>query len=131
MEITAHLRNYRQAPRKVRLITDIIRGKSVAEALLQLDVTIKRASSPVRKLLLSAVANAKHNHQKSNELLFIKSIVVNEGPVLKRMRPRARGSGAPIHKHTSHVSLVLGEQEPKEARSTKYEARNKSKKENV
>ncbi|OHB25025.1 MAG: 50S ribosomal protein L22 [Parcubacteria group bacterium RIFOXYD2_FULL_52_8] len=114
-EVTAHLRSYRQAPRKVRLVADLVRGKSVAAALVTLDTVVKRVSAPMKKLLMSAVANAEHNHKLERNTLFIKEITVDQGQILKRSMPRARGVPFPIHKHTSHISLVLGEKASKAA----------------
>ncbi len=104
----AVLRNYRQSPRKVRLIADLVRGKEVVRAIPILNAVSKRAALPVRKLIDSAVANAKGQGVAATDLT-IKEIRVDEGPTLKRIMPRARGSAAPIRKRTSHVSVVLGE----------------------
>jgi large subunit ribosomal protein L22 len=105
--ITARLRHLRISPRKVRLVTDLIRGLSVEEAEKQLKFLTKRATRPVLKLLNSAAANAQSNNQLAKEDLYIDKIVVEEGPVLKRWRPRAMGRSAPIRKKTSHIALVL------------------------
>ena len=102
------LKNYRQSPRKVRLVADLVRGKNVADALVQLDFLPKRASDPMKKLLNSAIANALNlGTQKEN--LFVKEIRVDKGIVMKRMMPAAMGSGHRINKRTSHISIVLGE----------------------
>ncbi len=111
--IKASLSNYRQSPRKVRLVADLIRGKNVNEALVELDFLAKRAGEPIKKLILSAVANAKG---ANTENLFVESIRVDKGIVLKRMMPRARGSGFPIKKRSSHVEVVLIEKMPKESK---------------
>ncbi len=104
----AFLKNYRQSPRKVRLVVELIKGKSVAEALAQLDFLAKRAGLPIKKLLLSAVANAKQNGiEKEN--LFIKELRVDKGIVMKRMMPAAMGTGHRINKRTSHINLLLAE----------------------
>lgn len=103
----AFLKNYRQSPRKVRLIADLIRGKKVSRAITLLSNADKRASGSVRKLIESAVANAKNASGSEKENLIIKNIQVNEGFVFKRYRPRARGRSAPIRKKTSNVSVVL------------------------
>lgn len=103
----AVLKNYRQSPRKVRLLADLVRGKKVVKALEVLSFTNKRAAEPVVKLLNSAVANAKQ-HGADVEKLFIKSIAVDKGIVLKRFMPRARGSAAQILKRASHISVELG-----------------------
>jgi large subunit ribosomal protein L22 len=103
----AVLKNYRQSPRKVRLLADLVRGKKVGKALEVLSFTNKRAAEPVVKLINSAVANAKQ-HGADVEKLFVKSIAVDKGIVLKRFMPRARGSAAQILKRASHISVELG-----------------------
>jgi large subunit ribosomal protein L22 len=104
----ASLNNYRHAPRKVRLVTDLVKGKSVIQAEAMLNHLVKKASLPIKKLLNSAVANAG-NTPKEN--LYVKSITVDKGVVLKRWMPRAMGRAFPIHKHTSHVAIELGTRE--------------------
>lgn len=113
MKIVAELNYLRMAPRKVRVVADAIRGKRVPEAERALHFIARRAARPLAKLLKSAVANAKRNFRVSGEdLLAVSEVTVNEGPVLKRRRPRAFGRAFPIAKRTSHVRLVL---EAKEA----------------
>lgn len=107
MEIKANLNYLRISPRKVRLVADLVRGKSVAQADAILRFLKKRASLPLRKLLKSAIANAKHNFNSEKENLTIKSIRVDQGPTLKRFMPRARGMAAGIKKRSSHISLIL------------------------
>jgi large subunit ribosomal protein L22 len=102
----AKLSQYRQSPRKVRLVTDLIKGKSIEVATAELSYLPKRAADPVLKLLRSAVANAGNSGAKTDGL-YIKNITVDKGVVLKRMMPRAHGRGFPIHKHTSHISIEL------------------------
>lgn len=114
----AFLKNYRQSPRKVALVSELIKGKRVAEALYMLESLPKRASLPVRKLLLSAISNAK-NLGVNEENLFVQNITVDKGIVLKRMMPRARGSASRINKRTSHVTLTLSEKS--NAKMTKSE----------
>lgn len=104
----ALLKNYRQSPRKVRLIADLVRGKKVTDALATLKFVDKRASGPFAKVIESAVANAK-SQGKNVENLFIKSVAVDKGTVLKRFMPRARGSASRINKRNSHISVELGE----------------------
>lgn len=104
----AILKNYRQSPRKVRLIADLVRGKKVGDALTTLQFVDKRASDPFAKVIKSAVANAV-DHGKSTELLFIKEVQVNKAATLKRSMPRARGSASRINKRNSHISVELGE----------------------
>jgi len=104
----AFLKNYRQSPRKVRLVTDLIKGKRIAEALVLLDNLPKRASLPIKKLLTSAISNAKNAGMKE-ENLFIENVTVNKGIVLKRTIPRAHGSASRINKRTSHVLFNINE----------------------
>lgn len=104
----AYLKNYRQSPRKVRLVAGLVKGRSVEQAIPMLDFLAKRAGFPIKKLLLSAVANAgQMGVEKEN--LFIKELRVDKGVVMKRMMPAAMGTGHRINKRTSHVTLVLGE----------------------
>ena len=105
----AFLKNYRQAPRKVRLVASLIKGKNVAEATAELDFLTKRAGLPLKKLLLSAVSNAKQMGVEM-ENLFIKELRVDKGITMKRMMPAAMGSGHRINKRTSHLTLILAEQ---------------------
>ncbi|MDP2789381.1 MAG: 50S ribosomal protein L22 [bacterium] len=104
----AFLKNYRQSPRKVRLVAGLVKGKGVVEAVANLDFLAKRAGFPIKKLLLSAVANAKQTG-KDMENLFIKELRVDKGIVMKRMMPAAMGSAHRINKRTSHITLVLAE----------------------
>ena len=104
----AFLKNYRQAPRKVRLVASLIKEKSVAEATAELDFLTKRAGLPLKKLLLSAVSNAKQMGVEM-ENLFIKELRVDKGITMKRMMPAAMGSGHRINKRTSHLTLILAE----------------------
>lgn len=106
MQATAKLSDYRQAPRKVRLVADLVRGKSVEDALLELNFRAKRAAPVFAKLIQSAVANAKAQGIDVASLI-VKEIRVDKGAILKRNRPRAQGRAFPIHKHTSHIMLTL------------------------
>lgn len=103
----AILRSYRQAPRKVRLVANLIKGKTVPRALVELEVLPKRASGPMKKLLMSAIANAKENDGIALEDLFVKEVRVDQGTILKRSMPKSHGSAHPIHKHTSHIMIEL------------------------
>jgi large subunit ribosomal protein L22 len=105
----AILTNYRQTPRKVRLVTDLIKGKKVQDALHTLTFLPKRAALPIQKLLSSAVANAKNTTGVAKESLVVKNIQVNEGMVLRRSMPRARGSASQILKRSSTVTLELSQ----------------------
>ena len=104
----AFLKNYRQSPRKVRLVASLVKGKGVAQAIAELDFLAKRAGLPIKKLLLSAVANAK-NMGIDTANLFIKELRVDKGIVMKRMMPAAMGTGHRINKRTSHLNLSLAE----------------------
>jgi large subunit ribosomal protein L22 len=106
----AYLKNLRHSPRKVRLVADLVKGKSVNQALVELDFLAKRASTPIKSLILSAVANAKQTGAEE-ENLFIKEIRVDKGLVLKRIRPAAMGSAHRMNKRMSKVAVVLGEKE--------------------
>lgn len=112
----AFLKNYRQSPRKVRLVANLVKGKSVSDAVVALEFLPKRASTPLRKLLLSALANAKSQGQ-NEEMLFIQEMTVDKGIVMKRMMPRAMGRGARINKRTSHVAVTLAERTTKAKKS--------------
>ena len=102
----------RISPRKVRMVVDTVRGKSVSQALSILGFTRKKAALPVQKLLKSAVANAvEHGGINDVETLVIDRIMVDEGPTLKRYMPRARGRATPILKRTSHIRIILRERE--------------------
>jgi len=102
----------RISPRKVRMVVDTVRGKSVSQALSILGFTRKRAALPVQKLLKSAVANAVENGGISDvDALVIDRIMVDEGPTLKRFMPRARGRATPIRKRTSHIRIMLRERD--------------------
>ncbi len=115
-EAKAQLNTYRQSPRKVRLVADLVRGKSVNDALSMLAFTTKRAAGPIRKLISSAVANAKNMSMPADSLV-IKEIKVDEGRTLYRRQPRSHGMAHPIRKRTSHISVTLEEAAPKPAKS--------------
>lgn len=102
-------RTVRIAPRKVRLVVDLIRGKQVGEAVAILRHTPRAASPVVEKVLKSAVANAEHNYDLDVNNLVISEVFVDEGPTLKRFRPRAQGRASAINKRTSHITLVVSE----------------------
>jgi large subunit ribosomal protein L22 len=104
----AFLKNYRQSPRKVRLIADLVRGKDVKTAVKMLAFVNKRAALPVTKLLESAVANARSQGVLAVDTLVITKVAVDKGTVLKRFMPRARGAAARINKRSSHITLELG-----------------------
>ncbi|MFZ2352989.1 50S ribosomal protein L22 [Paucilactobacillus nenjiangensis] len=102
-------RTVRVSARKVSLVLDTIRGKSVAEAFAILKFTPRGAASDIEKVLKSAVANAENNFDLDRESLVVSETFANEGPTLKRFRPRAKGSASPINKRTSHITVVVSE----------------------
>ncbi|MBU5468009.1 50S ribosomal protein L22 [Virgibacillus sp. MSJ-26] len=109
MQAKAVAKSVRIAPRKVRLVIDLIRGKNVEEAVAILRLTQRGASPVVEKVLNSAVANAEHNYEMDTDNLVVSEAYVNEGATLKRFRPRAQGSASRINKRTSHITVVVSE----------------------
>lgn len=109
MESIAKARHVRIAPRKVRLVMDMVRGKPVDEALKTLNLVRKAASPVIAKVIRSAVANAENNHEMDTEGLMVTRAFVDEGPTLKRFMPRAMGRATAIRKRTSHITVVLSE----------------------
>jgi large subunit ribosomal protein L22 len=107
MEIKAKTKAVRIAPRKIRLIADAIRNKSLDQALTILAVSGKRAGEALGKTLSSAIANAAHNAKVEKSALSIKTILVTEGPVVKRFRPSTRGRVHPYKKRSSHITILL------------------------
>ncbi|NWF92595.1 MAG: 50S ribosomal protein L22 [Syntrophaceae bacterium] len=109
MEVVAKLRFGRIAPRKARLVADLIRGKKSEEALNILNFTKKAAAKILIKLLKSAIANATQKKVSDIDRLYIKKITVDQGPTMKRYTPRAHGRATMIRKRTSHITIVLDE----------------------
>ncbi|MBY0095412.1 50S ribosomal protein L22 [Mesobacillus maritimus] len=109
MQAKAVANTVRIAPRKARLVLDLIRGKQVGEAVAILKLTPKAASPIVEKVLKSALANAEHNYEMDVNNLVVSQAYANEGPTLKRFRPRAQGRASAINKRTSHITIVLSE----------------------
>ena len=109
MQAKAVANTVRIAPRKVRLVADLIRGKQVGEAVAILNHTPRAASPVIEKVLKSAVANAEHNYDMDINNLVISEAYVNEGPTMKRFRPRAQGRASAINKRTSHITIVVSE----------------------
>ncbi len=107
-EVTAKLKGARTSPQKMRLVADSIRGKPVGQALDILRFSPRKAAAILWKLLQSALANAEHNRNWDVDALYVSAVQVDEGPMMKRMKPRARGRADRIHKRTSHVILKLG-----------------------
>ena len=109
MKVYAHARFIRQSPYKVRRVLDLVRGLPVPEAREVLAFTNRRASEPITKVLESAVANASHNHSLDAAELAVVEAYADEGPTLKRYRPRARGRATQILKRTSHITMIVGD----------------------
>lgn len=126
---TASIKNYRIAPRKVRAVADMIRGKEVNQAKIILNNALKQARHPIIALIDSAIANAKNNFKVGEENLFVKEIRVDQGFVLKRIMPVSRGMAHGIKKRTSHVKLVLAPmtERPKNANKSKTTDKNSKK----
>jgi len=124
--ITAKLSNYRQSPRKVRLVASFVKGKTVSDALARLELLPKRASDVVKKLVDSAVSNAKQKGFEEKDLI-VRNFTVDEGVIMYRRRARARGSASPIRKRTSHLLVTLeakdAEAKPKAAKTAKAPAK--------
>ena len=115
MKLHARLKGYRVSARKARLLADEIRGRGVEEALITLDLSSKAFARPLAKLVRSAVANAEEKNSRDKagidiDNLVIESIMVDQGPNLWRIRPRAQGRAAWIQRKTSHVAVVLSEE---------------------
>lgn len=111
-EVKAQLNNLRISPRKVRAIAGLIRGKNVNDAVNQLGHFVRRSSLPIKKLIDSAIANAENNFNMIRDNLYVKSIIVDEGVKLKRMRAKGFGRAASIQKKTSHIKIILDEHTP-------------------
>ena len=109
METKAVAKYIRIAPRKVRIVLDLIRGKNVAEAFAILKFTPKAGADVVEKVLRSAVANAENNFDMDVDKLFVKTVFADQGPTLKRIHPRSRGQAFKILKRTSHVTIIVDE----------------------
>ena len=109
MEAKAIAKYVRIAPRKVRIVIDLIRGKNVAEALAVLKNTPKVASGVIFKVLKSAIANAEHNYDMNSDALYVSAAYVDQGPTMKRVHPRSRGQAFKILKRSSHVTVVVKE----------------------
>ena len=108
-EARAELRYARISARKVKIVADLIRGKSVNEALAIVKFAPKASAVIIEKLLKSAIANAENNNQMTRSNLVVSEIYANQGPTLKRIRPAAKGSAVRIRKRTSHITIVLRE----------------------
>jgi len=122
MEKTAHatLSNFRQAPRKMRMVANAVRGKKVTEAMMNLDFVAKKASLPIKNLIASALANAKAMDIPTDNLI-VKTIKVDTGAILYRRRPAAHGSAHPVRKRTSAIFVELGEGKAKKVKRVNTE----------
>ena len=107
----ATAKTVRVSPRKTRLVIDLIRGKSVADAIAILKFTPTKAAVEVENVLKSAIANAENNFGLEKANLVVSETFINEGPTMKRFRPRAKGSASPINKRTAHITVVVAEKE--------------------
>ena len=109
MEAKASAKYIRMSPRKARLVVDQIRGKNAQEALAILQMIPNKPARPIYKVLHSAMANAENNYAMNRDDLYVAQVFVDQGPVLKRYRPRARGMVSRIRKPTSHFTIILKE----------------------
>jgi large subunit ribosomal protein L22 len=109
MEARAVARNVRVSPRKARLVVDLIRGKKIAEAEAILRFVPGTTSEPVGKVLKSAVANAEHNREMNPDDMYVARVFVDQGPTMKRIKPRAQGRADRIRKRTSHITVIVGD----------------------
>ena len=109
METRAYLKGTRLSPQKAGLVANAIRGKSVQDAMDFLVFNKQKGSAVIKKLLESAIANAENNNNADVDMLSVKSIIVNQGMRLKRMKPRARGRADRIRKPTCHIEIILAE----------------------
>ena len=121
MEAKAQARYIRVTPMKARRVVDLIRGKQAMQALAVLEFAPQAASEPVRKVVQSAIANARVKAERASQpfderLLDVQAAFVDEGPTMKRFRPRAQGRAYRINKRTSHITVVVAPREPKAAR---------------
>jgi len=110
----AFLKNYRQSPRKVRLVANVVRGKDVEKALTALSFLPKKAAMPMKKLIESAISNAKNSADKKPEDLMVKKVEVDDGMSFRRLEYRARGSANLLRKRTSRIAILLGDKEKKD-----------------
>ncbi len=127
-KVTAQLNNIRIAPRKSRLVASLVKGLDVSEALGQLEVNVKKTSSFMEKLILSAVANGENNFGLDKDNLYVSEVLVGDGPVLKRWMPKAFGRAGRILKRTSKIKLTLEERIEGKGRKTKEEMEEAKKK---
>jgi large subunit ribosomal protein L22 len=111
MEAKAVAKHIRVSPRKARQVINLIRGKDIREAFAILQFTAHKATTPISKILKSAVANAEHNYELDSDNLYVKEAYVDEGATFKRVKPRAQGRADMIKKRSSHITVVVSEKE--------------------
>ena len=111
MQISATAKYLRGSTRKARLVTEAIKGRPVEEAAAALRFMPQHAAKDIARVLKSATANAENNHNLSADDLFVLDALANEGPTIKRWRPRAQGRAFPIHKPMTHITIVVGDRE--------------------
>lgn len=121
MEARAFAKMQRITPRKAKLVLDLIRGEKLDEAIVILKNTDTKAAKMIYKLLISASANAINNNNTPEDVLYVKACYANEGPTLKRIRPRAQGRASAINKRTSHITIVLDDINEKGIKPVKEE----------
>ena len=126
MQVSAKLKNLRVSQRKTRLVADMIRGKDVEAAKIQLQFSTKKTSDNLLCLLNSAIANAKNNFNLDENGLFVEKIVVEEGPTLKRWRPRAMGRASAIKKRTCSIIITLSERDKEAPKGKKVKEEKKA-----
>lgn len=119
MQVSAKLNNLRIAPRKIRLVTNLIKKMDIEEAINQLDFAIKKGSAPIKKLLLSAVSNGENNFGIDKDNMYVLDVIVGAGPTLKRWMPKAFGRAGQILKRTSRIEIILEERVEGKGRKTK------------
>ncbi len=110
MQVQAKLRHYRMAPRKTRLVTDMIKGMDVEKAINTLQLTGKKCAPAIKKLVESAVANADQRGDMDVDALYISRVFVDEGPTMRRFQPRAMGRATRINKRSSHITVILDDE---------------------
>ena len=111
MRVSATARYLRGSTRTARLVTEAIKGRPVEEAAAALRFMPQHAAKDIARVLKSATANAENNHNLSADDLFVLDALANEGPTIKRWRPRAQGRAFPIHKPMTHITIVVGDRE--------------------
>ncbi len=111
MHVTATAKYLRGSTRKARLVTQVIKGRPVEEASAMLRFMPQKAARDVARVLGSAIANAENNYNLSADELVVADAIANEGPTIKRWRPRAQGRAFPIHKPMTHITIVLADRE--------------------